>query len=338
MRRVFSFYLVVCLSILNLPGYCFASDAKLPEITHKGIDSWPPLERFHIEAEIEAEAQVDLVRVYFKTPDMSHFVFVPMNTDNNENYAAELPAFSQKAEKLEYLFLVKTDDVVVKSQIFPVVISGEPKHTDEKNEDKITIYTEAQGELEAIDVFSDNIILDVVESGVKFGTVAGLYSEAVAGSTGSTGSVTYGGTAVATSGGMSTTSVVISSLAVAAVIGGGAALAAGGGGGGSSTGANRSSSIVGTWNYINSTTNPGVECTVSGQQVFNADGSSYATAHQACDSGYTDDYDFSGSWSLDGTTINIDVIRGPYTGTYVEGSNSFSAYSSSSGWSMDYSR
>lgn len=326
-------FLIPMITVVNCPVRTVFAQTLAMEIKRDPVKQVNAGQRIDIVFEIEDDSGIKTVRVYFKAMEGLDYSFIVLTSENGKDFVGTLPAPVNGAGTIEYLLLVQNgNNQVVKTQNYQVAIEDDDNAENPVAENQqLRVYTELEKEPEEITGFSDAIDIDLIESSAKLGVVAGLYNAGLAGS--STSSAVAAGTVTASTGGISTTTAILGTVIAVAAVGG---VAAASGGGESSTSNTGSSAILGTWNYINS--NPEVSCTVSGQQVFNADGSSYATAQQVCDSGYVNNYDFTGTWRLDGTTASIYILRGPYTGTYAEGSNSFSAYSSDSGWTMYYSR
>jgi archaellum component FlaF (FlaF/FlaG flagellin family) len=237
-------FLAAFLYVLAPFSVAVAAEDPTTEVTHEALDYYVPEKRITLSAEVEDETGVDLVRCYFKNDLQAEYTFVPMQYAGDGQYRAELPAPSSATSSLEYLFLVVNgQNVVYKTQSFTV-----PKDENEDmpewqtvpGEDQLTVYSEVPQTAEVPPGFSDNVAMDVVESGARFGmVVGGLYAVdkiAAAGVTGSAASATAGG-AVAATAAVSTTAIVAGSVAAAAVVGGAAA----GAGGGSSSSSSSSS-------------------------------------------------------------------------------------------------
>ena len=136
-----------------------------------------------------------------------------------------MPAFcrppSQSTTQIEYLFLaVNSAKQVVRSQTFTVTknpAKGIPDWQEVPKEGEIKVSMEVGQPTKELPGFSDNVTVDMVESGARFGVVALLYyeltddgsSKAAAGQTGA--GTTAGSASSAAAGG-----AVSSSSAVAA--------------------------------------------------------------------------------------------------------------------------
>ncbi|MEZ4565842.1 MAG: hypothetical protein R2860_02355 [Desulfobacterales bacterium] len=178
---------------------------------HETPDYFVPDQRIRMEAQVEDPQGVNLVRCYFKAAGEADLVFVPMNMIGKNEYAGILPAPSQSTTQIEYLFLaVNSAKQVVRSQTFTVTknpakahsrLAGSPQRgRNQSQHGSGTTHKELPG-------FSDNVTVDMVESGARFGVVALLYyeltddgsSKAAAGQTGA--GTTAGSASSAASGG-----------------------------------------------------------------------------------------------------------------------------------------
>ena len=188
---------------------------------HETPDYFVPDQRIRMEAQVEDPQGVNLVRCYFKAAGEADLVFVPMNMIGKNEYAGILPAPSQSTTQIEYLFLaVNSAKQVVRSQTFTVTknpAKGIPDWQEVPKEGEIKVSMEVGQPTKELPGFSDNVTVDMVESGARFGVVALLYyeltddgsSKAAAGQTGA--GTTAGSASSAAAGG-----AVSSSSAVAA--------------------------------------------------------------------------------------------------------------------------
>ena len=254
--------------LLCLPGTPVLAAEANTKITHKPLDSVPAGQRITLEAKVKDPAGVAVVRAYFKAAEGADFHFVPM-TGKGQRYRAILPAPAAEAGSLDYLILVKNAaDQVVKSQTFRATVeaSDEPAAATAP-EDPLQVYTELAEAPAEIPGFTDNLVIDTVESAAKFGAVAGIVAMSKTGGaasggaatagTASAGSSTVGGTAVSagtvsagTGAGLSTTTVLAIAGGVAAVGGGAAVAASGGGDGGDDeAAAEHCTTLEGDWSF-----------------------------------------------------------------------------------------
>ncbi len=187
--------------------------------------------RIQLDVTVDDPSGIELVRCYFKSAGEANFVFVPMVQTRKSQYAAVLPAPHAATLQVEYLFLsVNGANVIVKSQSFFMHQESRdriPSWQAGFGEDEIVVSMELDRVPTELPGFSDNIRMDMVESGLRFGVVAGgLYH--VTGGTGAAVSgtaagATSAGTVTAGSTGIGTTTLFAASAGAAA---GGVALAA----------------------------------------------------------------------------------------------------------------
>jgi hypothetical protein len=201
-----------------------------------------PGHRILLEADVRDRAGIQLVRCYFKADAQAEYVFVPMTADGTHQYRAVLPAPASHTEQIRYLFLVvNSDKQVVKTLPFRMEKMEEatevPDWQQVSQETDVAIYTELVRPPEQLAGFSDSIAMDMVESSLRFGMVAGIYSASAAAAageaTGAAAAATSAGSISAATG-LSTTAILATAAGVAA--GAGAVAAAGGGGGGDGEG------------------------------------------------------------------------------------------------------
>ena len=252
MERRWFFTRVIFLMLILLMGIGghLASPARLSaasipvttEVKHKPIKYFVSGHRIALDAKVTDESGVKLVRCYFKADEQAEYVFVPMTMGDGQEYRAILPAPADYAEKIRYIFLVvNVNQQVVKTQSFMVEKADhgtKPPAWQEVGETgDVSVYTEVAQPPETMAGFSDSVTVDAVESSLRFGMVAGIYSAsatAAAGSaTGAAAAATSAGT-ISTAAGISTTVILATAAGVAAGVG--AIAAAGGGGGGDNGG------------------------------------------------------------------------------------------------------
>ena len=210
------------------------------KIKHKPIKYFVSEKRIKIEAKVTDKEGVNLVRCYFRAAEQADYVFVAMNAAGSL-YEGILPAPSKDTEMLEYLFLVVNGkNQVVKTQTFTINQKDKekvPAWQQVSAEGDIHVSTELAQAPETLQGFTDSIVMDVVESSARFGTVAGgIYLASKAGGvSGAAAASTTAGTVTAGAG-LSTAAII--GIGVAAAAGVGAAAAGvggdddGGGGGG----------------------------------------------------------------------------------------------------------
>jgi len=230
------------------------------------IKYFVPEKRIQVAAKITDGAGVDVARVYFKSADVMNYAFVDMSAEG-ARYAGTLPAPSADTKAMDFIILVKNgEDKVFRSQNFRVDAKSDeqaPAWQTGDNSGNVYVKSELAETPSTIEGFSDNMVVDAVESAAKFGVVSGIVSTQAAGtgagagaaaSAGgaSAGGAVAGGTVAAATAGVSTVAVAGT---VAAVAAGGAAVASGGGGSSSGDSAPAPSSfcpsgkvdITGTW-------------------------------------------------------------------------------------------
>lgn len=228
--------MVLCASAAWLahPGALLAAETK---VTHKPLGYFAPEKRVRLEAKITDPKGIQLVRSYFKSDAHADYLFVPMaaSASDPNTYVGCMPAPAATATSMEYLFLsVNADKEVVKTA--PVIKMTAKQTTDLPSwqmgcgDDKLTVWKELPELPSPTGAYADSLTFDVVESGARFGAIAGLFggesgAAAVALTTGSNAGVV----ALTTAAGVSGQVLAVAALAV------GAAAASGGGGGGSDT-------------------------------------------------------------------------------------------------------
>ena len=243
--------LVLCLSLslvfTNFTPVFAASQADArTKMKHNPPDYFVPAHRIQLDVRVSDPKGVKLVRCYFKAAGETDFVFVPMSNTGKNSYSGVLPAPSATSERIEYLFLsVNAENVIVKSQTFVLEKKDKdqvPAWQDIPMENEIKVSMELDQVPSELPGFSDNIAMDVVESGLRFGIVAGgLYqlstaatassagsaaattSAAAASTTGAAASAVSAGTVTAGAVGMSTAGIVGLGALGAVAVGGVAA-------------------------------------------------------------------------------------------------------------------
>ena len=236
--QVLSFIAIAFFVLPVNAGSVLAKEAikATTKIKHKPIKYFVSEKRIKLEAKVTDKEGVSLVRCYFRAAEQADYVFVAMNAASSL-YQGILPAPSKDTEMLEYLFLVVNGkNQVVKTQTFKINKKDTekvPSWQQVSAEGDIHVSTELAQAPETLQGFTDSIVMDIVESSARFGTVAGgiyLASEA-GGVSGAAAASTTAGTVTAGAG-LSTAAIIGMGAAVAA---GGAAAAGGGGGGGGGT-------------------------------------------------------------------------------------------------------
>jgi len=227
--QVLSFIAIAFFVLPVNAGSVLAKEAikATSKIKHKPIKYFVPEKRIKLEAKVTDKEGISLVRCYFRAAEHADYVFVAMNASSSL-YQAILPAPSKDTEMLEYLFLVVNGkNQVVKTQTFKINKKDKekaPAWQQVSAEGDIHVSTELAQAPETLQGFTDSIVMDVVESSARFGTVAGgiyLASEA-GGLSGAAAASTTAGTVTAGAG-LSTAAIIGIEVAVAAGVGGGVA-------------------------------------------------------------------------------------------------------------------
>jgi hypothetical protein len=349
---------------------------------HDAPDYFVPDQRIRMEAQVEDPQGVNLVRCYFKAVGEADLVFVPMNMTGKNEYAGILPAPSQSTTQIEYLFLaVNSAKQVVRSQTFTVTknpAKGLPEWQEVPKEGEIKVSMELGKPPKELPGFSDNVTIDVVESGARFGVVALLYyeltddgsSKAAAGQTGTAaGSVSSGaaagsvasGTALAsakaatgaTSAGIITAGAVGWSTAAIVGIGVGAAAVAGGTAAAVSNSSDSDSDNDNNNNnggsgeeltertivgFWNVTGSATSGATTVGTFTYNEDETYSYTFDTTFSDGSTNDTSGTGTWTLNGTNLILTFDAGAVYNGTASGDSDAFTMVSDNGWTLNFKR
>ena len=213
-----SFLFILTLFLSPLITVINSAEAKT-KIKHDEVDKTRVGDPIRIDALITDDSGVELARVYFKSETAKDYNFVPMKTAG-ERFFANLPVAAAKG-RIEYLILVKNRaDEVWKSKPFHIKVKKAKNNRGVVNNEKVDVFTELSEAPSTVKGFADNTTADLVESGVRYGIIAGLYDDSdQAAALLTTADATYAGVASSGGGG---------ALALLAI--GGVAAAAGGGG------------------------------------------------------------------------------------------------------------
>ena len=209
-----------------------ATTKATSKIKHKPIKYFVPEKRIKLEAKVTDKEGVSLVRCYFRAAEQADYVFVAMNAASSL-YQGILPAPSKDTEMLEYLFLVVNGkNQVVKTQTFKINKKDKekaPAWQQVSAEGDIHVSTELAQAPETLQGFTDSIVMDVVESSARFGTVAGgIYLASKAGGVSGAAATSATAGTVTAGAGLSTAAIIGIGVAVAAGVGAGAVAAGGG--------------------------------------------------------------------------------------------------------------
>ena len=192
-----------------------SAQAAVLEIKHSPEKSTRAGERLDVKASIDDKSGVDVARVYFKGENEADYNFVEMS-GSGKSYTGTLPAPDNRINLIEYVILVKNgQDQVYKSQVFQVKVKNSNAKSVVGN-DQIQVYTELAQAPQSVPGFTDNIVLDIIDSAAKYGVVAGLTSSSSAGVGASAVSASSAGTVAASTAGFGLGSVALGAVAVGA--------------------------------------------------------------------------------------------------------------------------
>lgn len=231
MKKITSMLLCASAAWLAYPGTLLAAETK---VAHKPLGYFTPEKRIRVEAKVTDPKGVQLVRSYFKSDAHADYLFVPMaaSLSDPNTFVGCLPAPAATAASLDYLFLsVNADKEVVKTA--PAIKIEARKSEDAPSwqmgcgDDKLTVWKELPELPSPAGAYADSVAFDVVESGARFGAIAGLFGgQSGAAAVAVTTASNAGTVALTTAAGLSGQVLAVAALAVGAA-------AAGGGGGGS---------------------------------------------------------------------------------------------------------
>jgi hypothetical protein len=347
-----------------------AADTKMK---HTPPDYFVSEHRIQLDADVQDPSGINLVRCYFKAVGEADLVFVPMSPAGSSKYAGILPAPSATTDRIEYLFLaVNAQNQVVRTQSFFIDRNDakeKPACQDIPKDGEIRVSMELDSAPKELRGFSDNVTIDIVESGARFGVVALLYdasqskgggagtggeavaaTSAEAGMTGTAAAATSaeaagltGAAASATSAGMitagtigfSTTTLVAAGVVGAAAVGGGVAAASSSSSSGGSAQELTEQTIAGNWGVTGSHTGGS---TTTGNVTYNDNGSYTYNFRTIFSNNSTSDDSGSGTWTLNGDNLILNFDAGAvYNGTATGNSKSFTMVSTN-GWTLNFSR
>ena len=342
----FSLVFTICLPVT------WASTKSRTKMKHSPPDYFVPAYRIQLDITVSDPAGINLVRCYFKAAGEADFVFVPMTStggsDRGMRFSGILPAPSSATKQIEYLFLaVNNKNNVVKSQSFKLKRKKKdepPAWQDIPKEGDIRVSMELDKVPTELRGFSDNIVMDQVESGLRFGVVAGglyyLSRDSGAHTSGAAASAKSAGTVTATTVGYSTAALIGSGVAAAAIAGGTAVAVSGGGGGGggdSHSEALTEQTIVGTWDVTGTSTEGS---TLSGTIIFYSNQTySYNWTQYFSGSSTPTPGSGSGTWTLSGTYLTMNFDGGAvYEGQASGNSKNFTLVATNNPWTLNFKR
>ncbi len=368
---IFTLFGLFLLVSFLAPAILTATANAATSMEHSPPDYFVADQRIQLEAQVEDPEGIKLVRCYFKAAGEADLVFVPMLAIGSYKFSGVLPAPSAATNQIEYLFLtVNNSKQVVRSQTFTITKDAEketPAWQEIPKQGEIKVSMELDKMPTQLRGFSDNVTIDAVESGARFGVVALLYhtirdsdssgAGAAASGAGTTASASTVASATAATG--ATSAGVITAGAVgwstAAIVGVGLGVAAVGGGTAAAVSAYDDNNdddeiktnsgqgveltektIVGFWNLTGSNNSEG--STTEGSLTYNANESySYQFLTTYSDSS-THNGSGTGTWILadDDLTLNFDA-GAVYNGIASGDSDSFTMVSSN-GWTLNFTR
>lgn len=118
-------------------------------------------------------------------------------------YTATLPAPSSGAGSVQYVILAKGDGAPFKSQVYDIRVNDSDKVA--MHSQKLDVYSELEVAPRDIVGFTDNLAIDVAESGAKYAVVAGIMDSSGTSAVGAAGSSSTTTTATTASTTASTT-------------------------------------------------------------------------------------------------------------------------------------
>jgi hypothetical protein len=198
MKKFLAIFL--CGSLLLLPilsnSELSAEEASgvTTKIIHETIKYFVPGSRISITSGAADEEGVKLVRCYFRAKGEANYVFVEMNTGDNDQYQCVIPAPSRNTAFIEYIILVVNEkNVVVRTPVIEIrqdANSPLPEWQKDDSREELLVKTELPNQPMTVNGFSDSVSVDLEESIARFGYVAeGIYMlSQIAGQSGPVGS------------------------------------------------------------------------------------------------------------------------------------------------------
>jgi len=285
-NRRMGLWLVACYMLQSMLFSFTASAETEKGIVHDPVTSVATGERVKLSASVADDAGVELVRAYFKHETGANYLFVNLSSTDGVNYSGTLPASSIANSTMNYLLLVKNKaNQVYKSQVFTLPIKAGTAVV--ASQAPIKVFTELSEAPKAIAGFSDNLTMDVAESGAKYGAVTGLYGSGNATAATAATSATNAGTVTAT-----TTSTNV---------------AAGTGVGSSASGSGAAASTATTTTATAATTTAAVSTTTI------VAGTAVAAGAAVAASGGSDDDDDGGEGTIDYSGVYTVELEGGLT-------------------------
>lgn len=255
MKRYASLMLIVP-ALLSPIASAIAADTDTT-VGHKAIAHFVPEKRIRVETKVKDPKGVNLVRAYFKSDAHADYLFVPLaklETDPN-SYAGCLPAPAASAASIEYLFLVVNGErKVVKTAPPNKAAARTDKDTPSWQmgcgNDQLTLYKELPELPSPTGAYADSVSMDVVESGARYGVVAGLFGGESSAAAVAASGASNAGTVAITGTGISTTAIIAALAVTGGVAAGGGGSSDDGGGGGGGGGAAPTNQFSGAWSGV----------------------------------------------------------------------------------------
>lgn len=327
--KVLSFVLVTML-ILPMKGDTFSLTGIFSKIAlkHSPLKYFVPGKRISLELNLKQEA-IKTVRCYFRAKGKDfNFVEMGLKKGSKDVYTAILPAAAENTEGIEYAFMtVDEKNQLVKTQTYDVGMDAKksvPSYQNVASEGQVKVFSEL-GET-ALEGFSDEIVMDIVESSLRYGFNAGFFSStSVASAGGASGSAaTATTTAVTASAPLST--MAIAGIAAAGV---GTAAAVSGSGGGSSSSSSSDSSLPGGTGEVKITLQWSATVDADLHVTDPCGNNIYFAAPSATCNGYSASLDLDNTSGGSGAAENVFWTTAPrgtyqYYINYFSGSGSFS--------------
>ena len=165
------------------PALLSAQPLPSTKIVHDSIPYFVPDNRITLEAIISDDTGVATARCYFHASTGSPFLFVPMILTGGNKYRCTLPALTEDANQLEYLFLVvNRDRQVIRSKVnvANVLVGDEIPawQTSLRTITPMTVYSELKGiEAMAVSMAYEFMKVETVErSDQRHGFIVDIYS------------------------------------------------------------------------------------------------------------------------------------------------------------------
>lgn len=155
----------------------FAQEKIATKIKHKPFKYFVADHRIRVDAAVSDEADINVVRCYFRAPEQADFVFVTMTESEKGSYQGILPVPGPHTDSIIYIFLAaNAKKQVVKTQEF--LMKKEAKEVppwQTKAEGDVKVSTELGQAPEKPKGFRDSILMDQSESTVRLSGASIIY-------------------------------------------------------------------------------------------------------------------------------------------------------------------